>query len=157
MAAHCVSIKGLDAIMKQLDRLGANLPEIVDKSLQSSAEFLTGKVKEKITEFGAVDTGAMRNDTAWKKKGLCSYVVTCPKKYAIFVEFGTGSLGDPAVAHNTSDLTTYTRNGQAVVAPFKPHPPRPFMRTAFAENKDKIKQKLQYDILVEAKGKLTNG
>lgn len=144
-----VTITGLAKIVNNLRTLGNNVEQIVDKSLEESSVMLEGKVKDKITAVGAVDTGAMREDTKAKKLGICRYAVVCPKAYAVFIEYGVGSLGDPAVAHNVSDITARIDKvtGKAKLVHFAPRAPRPFMRPAFAENRDVIMQNTRRAII----------
>ena len=133
-----VTITGLEKIVNNLRYLGNNVEQIIDKSLEKSANTMTQVVKDKITQVGAVNTGAMREDTKAQKYGLCRYAVVCPAPYAIYIEYGTGNAGDPTVAHTARDRWVYFNQYLGEYRTAYAQAARPFMRPAFAEYKDVI-------------------
>ena len=147
MSRHCVTIDGINEILNNMKRLGENLTEIVDESLKESAEKIAGDVKQNITSVGAVDTGLMRESVNVKHAGDCVWIVNSPREYSIFVEFGTGTAGDPAVPHTTRPKWVYFNNSLGEYRTAYPQAARPFMRPAFASNEKYVSVKLKKDIL----------
>lgn len=140
-----VEIKGLQSALKTLNDLGKSVETVVDNSLYKSAHEIKRVTENTIEAVGAVDTGRLRNNIAVEKLDSCRYAVGTPVEYAPYVEFGTGSLGDPVVAHNTSDIG---KNGRH----FAPHAPKPFLRPAFESKRQDIKDNLARDIIKAAGG-----
>lgn len=147
MTRHCVTISNIDGLLNNMKRLGQNITEIVDNSLKESTEKIAGDAKAQITAKGAVDMGLLRNDINVRKEGECVWVVNSPTEYAIFVEFGTGSAGDPAVPHTTRPKWVYFSERAGDFRTAYPQAPRPFMRPAFAQNQKYVSVKLKQDII----------
>ena len=96
-----------------------------------------------------VDTGNLRDSIHTEAKSNDQVVTGTSVKYGPDVGFGTGPKGDPSVPHTTKKYWRYqdaegnwhTSHGQ---------PPQPFMRTAFAEGKDKavdaVKDSIREDV-----------
>lgn len=161
MALHNVDIKGLNAVTSKLKALGADLPQIVDNSLKTSAQLLEAEVKRKTQTVTAVynghtykayDTGELARSIKTRKTADCQWQVAATAEHSIFVEFGTGSAGDPAVAHTARPKWVYFSELDGEYRTAYPQPPRPFMRPAFAENKDHIVHQLRNDIVKAAIG-----
>jgi HK97 gp10 family phage protein len=140
-----IEIKGLQGVINRLRALGKDLDTVVDNSLHKSAYHVKRQTENNIEAVGAVDTGRLRNSIVVEKVDKCRYAVGTNVEYAPYVEFGTGSLGDPIVAHNTSDIG---KNGRH----FVPHAPKPFLRPAFEAKRQEIKDDLAHDILKAARG-----
>lgn len=159
MALHNVDIKGLNAVTSKLKALGADLPQIVDKSLETSAESLKRAVQEKTRTvtasynghvYKAYDTGQLARGIITRKTAQCQWQVAATAEHSIFVEFGTGSAGDPAVAHTARPKWVYFSELDGEYRTAYPQPARPYMRPAFAENKDRIVYQLRNDIVQAA-------
>lgn len=163
-----VEIKGLQKIVGQLQRLGHNVNTIADNSLQQSAYAVKREVENNIqivtaTHNGhlykAVDTGQLLRSINIKKLGLCRYAVGTAIEHAPYVEFGTGSAGDPAVAHNTSNICARKNRKNADAPPklvhFAPQPPRPYMRPAFVSMKSVVTMNLTRAIIAAAMSEVT--
>lgn len=54
-----------------------------------------------------VDTGNLRNKIVLDHVQMMEWAIDTNVEYAVFVEFGTGKLGDPAVPHTSKDSWTY--------------------------------------------------
>lgn len=159
MALHNVDIKGLNAVTSKLKALGTDLTQIVDNSLKTSAQFLEAEVKRKTQTVTAVynghtykayDTGELARGIITRKTADCQWQVAATAEHSIFVEFGTGSAGDPAVAHTARPKWVYFSELDGEYRTAYPQPPRSFMRSAFAENKDHIIHQLRNDIVKAA-------
>lgn len=140
-----IQVKGLDRLLKKLDKLGGDIPQSMQKAmLRGGAVFEAGA-----KEHCPVDTGQLRESIHTEAQSESTVTVGTSVQYAPYVEFGTGPKGDPSVPHTTKTSWRYqdaegswhTSHGQ---------PPQPFMRTAFAENKDKavdaVKESIQEDV-----------
>ena len=146
-----VEINGLQAMMKKLESLGKNVDKIVDNSISESAGQVKRETEKNIQNVGAVDTGRLLRSITVEKLGMCRYAVGTGVEYAPYVEFGTGSKGDPAVAHNVSDMTvskTGKRKGKLVH--FAPQAPRPFLRPAFDTKREVVTMNIKRAILSAA-------
>lgn len=156
MAQHNVTISGLSAVANGLRALGADLPAIVDKSLENSAiqlyrvcrdeaRTVTAEYNGRI--YKAYDTGRLANGITYRKDGLCKWIVAATEEYSIYVEFGTGSAGDPAVAHTTRPKWVYFSDKAGDYRTAYPQPARPFMRPAFAKMRDVVLENTKHDII----------
>ncbi|MBO6302669.1 MAG: HK97 gp10 family phage protein [Ruminiclostridium sp.] len=148
-----VKIPGLQAMVKKLNDLGANVEKTADESLRKSADMMKREVENNISRvsvsykgriYKAVDTGRLKNNIHVNKLGSCRYAVGTDVKYATYVEFGIGSAGDPVVAHNISDkcMRKNKQTGESKLVHFAPQPPRPYMRPAFNSLRDVVIQNM---------------
>lgn len=140
-----VKVQGLDKLLKKLDKLGGDIPQSAQKALLKGGAVFEAKAKAHCP----VDTGNLRDSIHTEAKSENRVTVGTSVNYAPDVEFGTGPKGDPSVPHTTKKYWRYqdaernwhTSHGQA---------PQPFMRTAFAEGKDKaveaIKKSIREDV-----------
>ncbi len=140
-----VEIKGLQGTINKLNRLGKNIDTVVDNSLHKSAYDIKSEVEERIKIVGAVKTGRLRDSITVKKISKCRYVISTAVEYAPYVEFGTGSLGDPVVAHSMSNISKTGRR-------FVPHAPKPYLRPAFETKKSVVTMNLTRAIINAASG-----
>ena len=140
MAKHSVTIERIEKVVSQLRDVGANVPQIVDNALQESAQQLRAKVVENINIQNAVDTGELKGSIYADKLGMCEWAITARAPHAVFVEYGTGNLGDPEVAHTTRPSWVYFNKNLGEYRTAHPMPARPFMRTSFMQMKDVITQ-----------------
>lgn len=140
-----VKVQGLDKLLKKLDQLGGNLPKSTQKALLRAGVV----IEEGAKKHCPVDTSQLRDSIHTQAVDENTVAVGTNVKHGIFVEFGTGPKGDPAVPHTTKEFWRYqdaagnwhTSHGQ---------PPQPFMRTGFTEGKDKAvdaaKESLREDV-----------
>lgn len=136
---------GLDQLLKKLDKLGASMEQSTKKALLRGGAVLEASAKKNCP----VDTGNLRESIHTHVIDQNTVAVGTPCEYAGYVEYGTGPKGDPSVPHTTKKFWRYqdaegnwhTSHGQ---------PPQPYMRTAFAEEKDHVtdavKESLREDI-----------
>lgn len=81
----------------------------IDKALGRGAARIQGAVKL-LTPVGKPEyggTGNLRNKIFLAHEKMMEYAVTTNVEYAVFVEYGTGKLGDPSVPHTSKDHWTY--------------------------------------------------
>lgn len=101
----------------------------------------------------AVDTGNLRNSVESKDSEfvirktstIVEFGIQTGVEYAPFIEYGTGPLGDPEVAHTDRTRWFYRdAHGQAHMA--RSQPARPFMRPALYENRMLIRDIIEETI-----------
>ena len=97
-------VEGLSDILKKLEALKSiEKDPRIDKALGRGAARIQGAVKM----LTPVDTGNLRNKIFLAHEKMMEYAVTTNVEYAVFVEYGTGKLGDPSVPHTSKDHWTY--------------------------------------------------
>ena len=119
-------VDGLQHLQKKLETI-KNLERDprVNQALGRGAARIQAQVKL-LTPKGT--TGNLQNKIISQQSKFMEWVVETNVEYAIFVEFGTGKLGDPAVPHTSKDSWTYysdelkrfvTTHGQEPAAMFR--------------------------------------
>lgn len=99
-----VNVEGLNALTAKINAIkGLERNIQVDKALGRGGARMQGAVKM----LTPVDTGNLRNKIFLNHEKLMEYAVETNVEYAVFVEFGTGRLGDPAVPHTSKESWTY--------------------------------------------------
>lgn len=91
------------------------------------------KVRGNAVLLCPVDTGELRNSIKVQPTAPLTVSVGTNKEYAIFVEFGTGTMGDPAVQH-TSKQSWRWQDEQGNWHTSHGSPAQPFLRPALKEN-----------------------
>lgn len=139
-----IEVKGLDGLLKKLDKLGGGIEQSTQKALLKGGAVFESGAKEHCP----VDTGQLRESIHTEAKDARTVTVGTNCEYAVFVEYGTGPKGDPSIPHTTKKYWRYhdadgwhTSHGQ---------PPQPFMRPAFSEGKgnvvDAVKESIREDV-----------
>lgn len=97
-------VEGLDGLLKKLEALkGIEKDTRIDKALGRGGARIQAAVKM----LTPVDTGNLRNKIFLAHEKMMEYAVTTNVEYAVFVEYGTGKLGDPTVPHTSKESWTY--------------------------------------------------
>ena len=97
-------VEGLSDLLKKLEALkNIEKDPRIDKALGRGAARIQAAVKE----LTPVDTGNLRNKIFVAHDKMMEYAVTTNVEYALYVEYGTGKLGDPTVPHTSKDHWTY--------------------------------------------------
>lgn len=97
-------VEGLSDLLKKLEALkNIEKDPRIDKALGRGAARIQGAVKL----LTPVDTGNLRNKIFVAHEKMMEYAVTTNVEYAVFVEYGTGKLGDPTVPHTSKESWTY--------------------------------------------------
>lgn len=103
-------VEGLDAWLAKLKALqGIEKDPRLNKALGRGAARVQAAVKL-LTPVGAPEwggTGNLRNKIFLDNPKSMEWGVVSNVEYAVFVEYGTGQLGDPAVPHTSKDHWTY--------------------------------------------------
>lgn len=95
---------GLDNWLRKIGALqGLERNPEVDKALGRGAARMQAQVKLLTPK----DTGNLQNKIVLDHVQMMAWAIDTNVEYAVFVEFGTGKLGDPAVPHTSKDSWTY--------------------------------------------------
>ena len=118
-------VAGLQELQRKLESI-KNLER--DPRVNQALGRGAARIQAQVKLLTPVDTGNLRNKIIAQQEKFMQWVVETNVEYAIFVEFGTGKLGDPAVPHTSKDSWTYysdelkrfvTTHGQAPAAMFR--------------------------------------
>ena len=97
-------VEGLDGILKKFAALkNIDKDPRIDKALGRGGARIQAAVKM----LTPVDTGNLVNKIVLNHEKMMEYAVTTKVEYAVYVEYGTGKLGDPTVPHTSKDSWTY--------------------------------------------------
>lgn len=87
----------IQELIRKMQSVRADGGAVLDRALLKGGE----KVRGKAVLLCPVDTGELRNSIRVQRISPGVVTVGTNKEYAIFVEYGTGTLGDPGVLHTT--------------------------------------------------------
>ena len=126
-----IHIEGLDSVRDMLNERAEQIVENIAKGVAEAGELVKGAAKD----LAPVKSGALRDSITSVADGNTSIVGT-NIEYGIYVEFGTGSKGDPSVPHTSKEKWTYCSDGQFYTT--SGQPPQPYLVPALKNNEDKI-------------------
>lgn len=123
-------MEGMQALQRKLNTI-KNLESDprVNQLLGRGAAHIQSAVKL----LTPVDTGNLRNKIIAQQEKFMQWVVETNVEYAIFVEFGTGKLGDPAVPHTSKESWTYYSDELKRFVTTHGQEPAAMFRTGFAQ------------------------
>jgi hypothetical protein len=91
MANISVNIKGLDKLLKKVENKSQSIKEEVDGELELFCQTVARKAKQRVPkDIGG--GGGLAASTYFQKNKEFDYTLFSAKKYAPYVEFGTGGL-----------------------------------------------------------------
>jgi HK97 gp10 family phage protein len=97
-------VEGLDGILKKFAALkNIEKDPRIDKALGRGGARIQAAVKM----LTPVDTSNLVNKIVLNHEKMMEYAVTTNVEYAVYVEYGTGKLGDPTVPHTSKESWTY--------------------------------------------------
>lgn len=162
MTEDVIKVTGLKDVQRTLQSL-ADIEDTFLDHADEICEVMREDALSAIQENKAVDTGELRNsvktkdaDFTEKGQGTVSIGIHTKAKHAIFIEYGTGPLGDPAIPHTSKKIwfqhnpdynplygsgDAYGRDREWI--PRYPQRPRPFMRPALYENREVFKAMME--------------
>jgi hypothetical protein len=98
-------VEGLSDLTKKLAALkNIEKDPRIDKALGRGGARIQAAVKM-LTPIGF--TANLVNKIVLNHEKMMEYAVTTNVEYAVYVEYGTGKLGDPAVPHTSKESWTY--------------------------------------------------
>lgn len=137
---------GLDDTLDDFERMADRIEQ---EAAPQICEVMRAYAVKKITRQGAVDTGNLRNSVESAqdiiiRNGETSVTmgIDCTAEYGLFIEYGTGQLGDPEIPHTSREKWVYQRPDGEFRTGYPQHP-RPFMRPALYDNVELFKDILQ--------------
>ncbi len=135
-------IEGAAELMSKLKRLGKGkvAEQAVHKGMLQGAKTVQGAAKQ-LCIPGKKGGGRLRDSIEIEDVSQDTVAVGTNVEYAVYVEYGTGQLGDPTVPHTTKeywryqdeDGNWYTTHGQ---------PPRPYLTPALSMSQTDVKRKV---------------
>lgn len=131
----------LDVVLNELDK------KISDEALKKSVGKACAIVEREAKTKAPKDTGELRRSiqsTIKKEDGQIVGTVFSDAEYAPYVEFGTGLFAEEGDGRKKPWSYQDDKGKWHTTSGMKPHP---FLRPAFAENREKIKQKIMEGII----------
>jgi len=123
-------VEGLQQLRRKLETIKSlERDPRVNQALGRGAAHIQSAVKL----LTPVDTGNLRNKIIAQQEKFMQWVVETNVEYAIFVEFGTGKLGDPAVPHTSKESWTYYSDELKRFVTTHGQEPAAMFRTGFAQ------------------------
>lgn len=135
-----IKIEGLDAIVKKLDNMVGE--QKISMAVGQACAIVEKAAKEKAPK----DTGALRRSITSKveteKNNVVGTVYT-PLEYAPYIEYGTGLFAEDT---GRKDVPWRYQDDKGNWHTTSGMHPRPFLRPALNENRDKIIKKIREGI-----------
>ena len=136
-----VSDKAFNNILKKYKGKIDAVALEMDMELAAHGVMMERSAKNKVP----VDTGLLKGSISLKKEQFLSYQLVAQKKYAAYVEFGTGDFGFGIPVYpnvNMGELEAYAltfkRNKKTIGMPY-----RPFMFNSYSEVLSKMVNKIK--------------
>ena len=136
-----IEVTGADDISRRLRALADISDTIESETAGEICETMRNTAVRRLTDLEAVDTGFLRNSVETVDADFVERVdettvstgIRTTVPYAMFIEYGTGPLGDPEVPHTDKMQWVYPYKDGFRVA--HSQPARPFMRPALYDNR----------------------
>lgn len=144
-----IEVTGADDISRRLRALADISDTIESETAGEICEIMRNTAVRRLTDLEAVDTGLLRNsvqtvDSEYVERvddTTVSMGIKTDVPYAMFIEYGTGPLGDPEVPHTDKMQWVYPYKDGFRVA--HSQPARPFMRPALYDNREAFREAIQ--------------
>ena len=133
-----MKIKGEKELMARLEKIGAI--KDMTETLGKACALVERTAKEKAPK----DTGELRRSITSKVEGNVGYVYT-PLEYAPYIEYGTGLFAEEG---GRTDVPWYYQDDKGEWHKTSGMKPRPYMRPALDENREKIVEIIKEGIKV---------
>lgn len=140
-----IQIEGMGELREKLGKLASGASSGLAKGLMKGGEI----VRAEAAANCPVDTGQLRQSIVVEQQSGTSVTVGPTADYGIYVEFGTGSKGDPSVGYTTKDGWVYfnEKTGQFVYTTGQA--PQPFLVPALFSQKDAVIEAVKQGLLEE--------
>lgn len=137
-----IEMEGLGELRTKFEALMRIADDIESDCAPAICEVMRRSAVAHLSSKEAVDTGELRDSVDSKsaefvnRKGesIVEMGIQTAVPYAIFIEYGTGSKGDPAVPHTEKESWTYYNDRKGGFRTAHPTEARPFMRPALYDN-----------------------
>ena len=118
----------IQQLISKLKAVRDDSDAVIERGLLKAGE----KTRSRAVLLCPVQTGELRNSIKVQKVAPLTVSVGTNKEYAIFVEYGTGMAGDPAVEHTSKESWRW-QDEQGNWHTSHGSPPQPFLRPAVRE------------------------
>lgn len=125
-------VEGLDRLQRKLNALGSSLEREIDVAVGQGAARMQDAVKM-LTPTAIEGGGNLKNKIIIQHPQPCTYTVETNVEYAVFVEFGTGFLGDPVKPHTDKLSWVYFSEKYNDFRTAHPRPPAHMFTQGFAD------------------------
>lgn len=122
----------IQELIKKMKSVRADGGAVLDRALLKGGE----KIRSRSVLLCPVDTGELRNSIRVQRIAPGVVTVGTNKEYAIFVEYGTGTQGDPGVSHTTK-MAWRWQDEQGNWHTSHGHKAQSFLRAAVGKNAEK--------------------
>lgn len=136
-----VEIKGLEEVLERLDIVAGT------ENLENALEMACAVVERRAKELAPRGTGELRRSITSKvdqEGGDMVGVVYTPLLYAPYVEYGTGLFAENG---GRQDVPWWFKDDEGKWHSTSGMPPRPYMRPALQESREKILRILEGELL----------
>ena len=131
-------IQGSAELLAKLKALGGDVDKAVEQGLIQGAKAVQAVAKQ----LCPVDTGQLRNSIATEKEDRMAVSIGTITEYAVYVEFGTGSKGDPAVSHTSKEKWVY-RDDNGKFHTSRGQKPQPFLTPALRLSENTVRKRFE--------------
>lgn len=138
-----IKLEGLDNVLSKLGKLESRVDGGLKKGLLQGGEL----VRAEAAANCPVDTGKLRQSIVVEDAGGNAVLVGTNVEYGIYVEFGTGSKGDPAVPHTSKSGWVYYNTKTDSFVYTTGQPAQPFLVPALFNQKDAVIEAVKAGIL----------
>ena len=126
-----VEIRGLDSLIRKLNKLGGNADECMYKGIGKGMTVIEGDAKD----LCPVDTGGLRNsihsDTK-REGGVIKGTCGTNSSYSAYVEYGTGQKGSASPSPPKGPGASYREDWSGMSA-------QPYLYPSLIQNKETVK------------------
>lgn len=136
-------VEGLQHLQRKLEAI-KNLERDprVNQALGRGAKLIQGAVKL----LTPVDTGNLRNKIFAEEEKFMQWIVDTNVEYSLYVEFGTGKLGDPSVPHTNKESWVYYSNALKRFVTTHGQEPAAMFRDGFSQSHRQAFQMIKREV-----------
>ncbi len=138
-----VILEGLDEVVGKLNNMVSGANSGLQRGLLRGGEV----VRAEAVANCPVDTGALRQSIVVEAADGTSVTVGTNLEYGIYVEFGTGSKGDPSVSHTTKSGWVYFNESTGKFVYTTGQVAQPFLVPALYSQMDEVVKAVKQGIL----------
>ena len=140
-------MEGMQALQRKLNTI-QNLERDprVNQALGRGAEL----IRSHVVDLTPVDTGNLQNKIVAQPEKFMQWVVDTNVEYSLYVEFGTGKLGDPSVPHTSKESWTfvigYDSKGDPIFVTTHGQKPAAMFRDGFSQSHRQAFQMIKREV-----------
>jgi len=135
-----IKIDGIDNVISRLNN-ACN----IENALLRGGEIVRAEAQANCPK----DTGRLANSIVVQSEGGNSVVIGPTAEYGIYVEFGTGSKGDPSKPHTSKKGWVYFNESTGGFVYTTGQAPQPFLVPALYDQKEAVIEAIRQGLLAE--------